>query len=556
MRTHASALSALCTLLLTLIAEAQPQPPPEQPPPPEEPPPEEPPQPQPPAEPPQVPVPAPAPPPAPEQVEGLPPPPPPPPAVFPSQLEEDEAPLAGIHGTRPYLRTKDDVFRLYPGGWLATDFYWPPGAPDLPAEADGSALEPSFAVRRVRLELSGEIVRRIYFTLGAELGGGRIGDTPYVGDTTTRFAMATAHDGRITPAEVSVTYSFRDWLNFTAGLFNVPFSLDNRTREQRTPFMERNIVIRGLVVPYEKDLGLTIWGEFLDKRTLAYEVGVFAGDGPQRPFVDARPDVVGRVFVRPLTSVGDNVFFEQAQIGVSARYGERDQDLVGYDYPAIATNQGFVMWQPGYVDSLGRITHVIPSGAQRSIGGELRLPFRVPSGAVFDVRGEGYYLANNTREAVDPFTLTNTERLGRVKAGGWYASVSWWACCTDQLVTGEPGVYRPYTVDLEQDAPVLRGLEILAMAGGIHGNSSGATREGSVPDANTPNADITIYQIGAGVQFWYSENFRATVNYMLYFAPDSGDRTQNQAIVPDNLPAVGGDKHLHHELGLRLAAAF
>jgi hypothetical protein len=441
---------------------------------------------------------------------------------------------------------------------MATDFYWAPDAPDLDADQGAAQLDPYLAVRRARLELSGELFQRLSFTLGVELGGGRIGDTPYVGDATPRSAMASAHDGEIRPAQVSVNYAFRRWLNFTVGQFNAPFSMSNRTHETVTPFMERSIAIRGFVVPNEKELGLSVWGE-LDERLFAYELGVFSGDGPSEPAVDARPDVMGRLFARPLATMGDSVFFEQAQIGVSLRHGEKDQDRVAYDYPGIATNHGFVMWQPGYVDSLGRVTHITPSGAQNAIGGELRLPFQVPSGAVFDIRGEAYYLENNTREAVDGFELTNTERFGRVKGVGWYATVSWWACCSDQLVSGEPGVYRPATVDLADDSPTLRGLEVLLTAGGVAANYSGATREDSQPDANTPNSDITLYQFGGGIQFWYAKNFRVLLNYMLYFAPDSGDPAQNQAIVPDNLfieDGARGGGHIHHELGTRLSVSF
>jgi hypothetical protein len=220
----------------------------------------------------------------------------------------------------------------------------------------------------------------------------------------------------------------------------------------------------------------------------------------------------------------------------------------------MATEQGFVMWQPGYVDSFDRVTHVIPSGAQNAIGGELRLPFSPPTGAVFDVRGEAYYLANNTREAVDGFELTNTERFGRMKGVSWYAMISFWGCCTDQLVSAEPGITRPVTVELGEDTPVKRGINVAAMGGGIHANYSGATRVESQPDANTPSSDITIYQVGGIVQYWYSWNFRAALEYMAYIAPKSGDVAQNQAVVPHNL--IGENKHVHHELGLRLAVTF
>lgn len=593
MRTHVSALTALCALLIPVAASAQPLPePPDTPPQPEAP--EEPAKPVEgestgPAEPatpadaepgpgdtaagssstgsdsvtadamltapPLMPSGEPAP------TTNLPPIPMPPPAIFPSQLEdEDSAPvLAGIHGGRVFLRDGNDNFRFYPGLRLRTDFYSAPGAPDLPATDGGSALNPYLAVRRVRLEMSGEILERLAFTGGFELGGGRIGDQTYLGDGTSRFAMASAHDGVVRPAEVTVSYRLRKWLNFTVGQSNAPMSMANRTREYATPFMERNMAIRGFVVPNEKELGLTVWGDVLDDRMLSYEVGIYSGDGPNHPAVDGRPDLIGRIFARPLASLGDGTFTKLAQIGISARHGERDQAYVDYDYPGIATGHGFVLWQPGYVDSLDRVTHVLPSGAQNAIGGELRLPFRMPTGSVIELRGEAYYVANNTREAIDGYQQTNTERFGRVKGLGWYGMISWWACGLDQLVSGEPGITRPVSVDLDKEAPVLRGLEISAIASGIAANYSGATRLESTADTNTPDKNIALYQFGATVQYWYSWNFRAAINYMVYLAPDSGDSARNQAIVPDNLSIVDGargDGHLHHELGTRLAVSF
>lgn len=576
MRTRVSVLSAVATLLTAwpLLAQPEPPPDPETPETPEE-------APEPPPEPPPEPVPPPLPEPGPDApvdawqppklppghppvapapvTEGLPPPPLAPPAIFPSQLEgeTDQESLAGIHGGRVFIRDAHDNFRLYPGVRLRTDFYAAPGS-DLTLPQGGHNLHPQVAIRRLRLEMSGEIIERLAFTAGIELGGRRIGEGANAFATDGRFAMATSHDGEVRPAEATVSYRLRDWLSFTLGLQNVPFSMENRTREYALTFMERNMAIRGFAVPYDKELGLTAWGELFGERTLNYEIGVFTGDGPMRPAVDARPDFAGRIFARPLTGAGDALFFKLAQVGVSARHGERDQNYVDYDYPSVATNQGWVLWQPGYVDSLDRRTRIIPSGAQNSIGGELRLPFELPTGAVIELRGEAYYVANNTREAVVGFEQTNTERFGRMKGVGWYAEINWWACCTDQLVNGEPGMWRPVHADLDRDEPIKKGLEVSALVAGIAANYDGATRLDSPRDPNTPSANLAAYQFGGAVQYWFNWNFRAAFNYMAYFAPDSGDPTKNQVVVPDNLPtdAGPGDGNVHHEIGTRVAVTF
>ena len=255
-----------------------------------------------------------------------------------------------------FIRSADDTFRLYPGVRLRSDFYAAPGV-ELPLASGGENLNPRVAIRRVRLEMSGEIIERIGFTAGFELGGQRIGDRDFTANPANRFAMASAHDGTILPADVTVSYRFRKWLNFTLGQQNVPFSMENRTREYVTTFNERNLAIRGLVVPNEKELGLTVWGELFKHRLLAYEIGVFSGDGPRRPAVDANPDFSARIFARPLSTIDDGLFFRQAQIGISLRHGQRDQTYVDYDYPGdrdkprLCTVDPLLHRQPGSADA-------------------------------------------------------------------------------------------------------------------------------------------------------------------------------------------------------------
>lgn len=465
----------------------------------------------------------------------------------------------GMRGGMPYLSAFDDRLRIYPGARVRTDFTWSTVPDDLPPEVGSDAGEARLALRRLRLEMSGEFVKRVAFTVGAELGGERIGQTPYVGVATRRYNPADAHGGTILPAEVSLSYMPLTWLSFTVGQVNAPFSMSNRTREYATPYLERPMPIRGFAMPYNKALGAMVWGE-ADERVFAYEGGVFAG-GPNRPLVEGAWDAMGRVFARPFATLGDGVFFDLAQIGVSARYGEREPTSYVEDYPSIATGNGFVMWQPGYVDSLDRVTKVIPSGTQLAAGGELRLPFRSPTDAVFDIRGEAYYVRHDTREAITGFEATNNERLGRMEGVAWYGSIAWWACFIptfEQLVTGEPGITRPPSKDDERAPAFASALEASIIAGGIHASYDGAAREGSA-DGNAPADDITIYQFGGAVQYWLGSNLRLGVNYMAYLSPDSGDASITPVIVPDNLERTDGgtgDLNLQHEVSVRLGASF
>jgi hypothetical protein len=319
--------------------------------------------------------------------------------------------------------------------------------------------------------------------------------------------------------------------------------------------MERSLPIRGFVVPNAKEIGLYLWGDLNAEKNLSYELGAFIGDGPNRPQVDGYPDWIGRIFSRPFARGGEGTF-EKLQVGVSAQYGARDPKYVGYDYPAITTAQGWALWDPRYRDAQGRVVRVLPSGAQRRIGGELRLPIDR-----YELRSEAYFVLNGTREALEGRELSSTERLGRVSGVGWYVQLSMWPL-GDAFVNGDPGFSRPPRLDLTRDPPPdKRGLELVGIVAGVNADYDGASR-GGVYDANTPGAGvggaIAAYQIGLGANYWYSRYLRATVSYTAYGTPGSA-AGENLARVPGNLLAPGSaaaSSAWMHEVGARLAAAF
>jgi hypothetical protein len=475
-------------------------------------------------------------------------------------VPEDTTANVGVHGGLPYLRAFDDRVRLYPEAAVRLDATWAPKPDHLAPALGGDAAGARFVLRRLRLGMSGEIFRHVAFTAEVEMGGQRIGETLYAGPLTRRWAPADAHDGVLRPAEVSVSAMPWRALSFTVGQVAAPFSLANRTPEAAVTFNERPLAIRGFAVPNERALGAMAWGEVAE-RAFAYEVGVFSS-GTGQPVLSGNVDVMGRAFVRPFTRLGRGVFFELAQIGVSARMGFRDPSRDMGDVATLATGQGFVLWQPGYVDSLGRVTRVLPSGAQRAIGGELRLPVRTPTQAVFDLRAEAYLVRNDTREAVRGFEPTNTERLGRLSGASWYVSLDWWACFIpgfEQLVTGEPGMSRPKSLDDHRMSAPKSAFEASIIAGGIHASYDGATRWGSTENSAAPARAITVYQFGGAVQYLLGTNVRAALDYMAYVAPNSGDATVTTLLVPQNLPRTSGGPqrgHVAHELGLRIGAGF
>jgi hypothetical protein len=472
---------------------------------------------------------------------------PPPPVRAPAEV--------GLAGGLPFFRAFDDQLRLYPGAAVRVDGSWADAPDDLAPELGADEAGARLALRRVRLELSGEVARRVAFTAAMELGGGRVGQTPYVGAATPRWVPVDAHDGVIRPEEVSVSYTPARWLNFTVGQQYLPFSLENRTREEATTYLEKNVAIRGFAVPDDKAVGATIWGE-LEERAFAYELGAFAG-GFDRPLFDGSVDGVGRLFARPLAPLGESMTLDQLQIGASARIGVRDPEDYLDDYPTIASDRGYALWRPGFVDPTGRTTRVLPSGTQRAVGGELRVPALFADAIGLDLRGEAYFVQNDTREAIAGFEVTHTERLGVIEGVSWYANLDVWLDFIPGLgafVTGEPGMARPPSLD-DATLPALQSaLELSLLGGGIHASYDAASRLDSSPADNQPAGDIDVFTFGAALQYWYGANLRAAFNYVLYYAPESGDPSVTQVVVPDNLTVPAGDGHLHQEIGLRLAA--
>src|SRR5262249_5671409 len=157
------------------------------------------------------------------------------------------------------------------------------------------------------------------------------------------------------PTDAFVNFAPASWANVQVGQFYLPFTLENRISDNTMPFLERSLVVRNLGAPNTRDVGAMFWGEALDG-AIYYAAGIFDGDGPNRTNADNRFDFAGHAFVRPFVHDGDGIG-ENLQVGLSARYGSRDKNLVGYDMPNLTTQAGFAYWKPTYKDSLGRTLH-------------------------------------------------------------------------------------------------------------------------------------------------------------------------------------------------------
>ncbi len=452
--------------------------------------------------------------------------PPPPQPVTPPAPPEGWA--AGYHNGNFYIRSPDDVFRLYVQGRVHADFYdaFGPGLNELPP---GGAPAHGFILRRARLELGGEFFQTWQWQVGAEFApsaatnvASNTAGAPSckVSATTSALTCApsesTVDAPTVSPAptDAFVNYAPSTGANVQVGQYYLPFTLENRISDNTTTFLERALVVRTIGAPTQRDIGAMFWGESPD-RVVYYTAGVFNGDGPNRPNVDNRFDFAGRAVLRPLANATTS-FTKWAEIGASVHAGSRDPTKVGYDLPSLTTSQGYAFWKPTYTDSYGRLVHILPSEAQEAFAADLYVPV-----GKLDVTAEFVYSNYHTREAIDGLQLSPfTERLGGLSGWGYYAQLSYWLI-GDQEILGYPsyGRYPILHLDLTKaQQPPQHGLQVAARIDQLGLTYKGSSRGGS-DDPKTPSGDINVTSVTLGVNYWATRHLRVSVNYGYYALP-------------------------------------
>jgi phosphate-selective porin len=432
---------------------------------------------------------------------------------------------SGYHNGSFYVRSPDDIFRLYVQGRVHVDYY-DAFASNLGSLAPGVGPNQGFELRRARLELAGEFFQTWQWQVGAEFAPSA--DNNVAANTAslackvngkTSFETCSPQLNAVdaatvapAPTDAFINYAASPWVNVQVGQYYLPFTMENRIIDNTTAFLERALVVRSIGAPLQRDIGAMAWGESPD-RLFYYAAGVFNGDGPNRPNVDTRYDFAGRVVARPFARATSTPA-KWAELGVSLHEGSRDPSRVGYDMPALTTAEGFAFWKPTYTDSFGRLTHVLPSGAQQAFGADLYLPI-----GNFDVTGEFVYASYHTREAVDGMQISPfTERLGSLEGWGLYAQVGYWII-GDHDIIGYPSYGRPIHVDLAQpQQPARHGLQVVARVDELALKYEGASRGGAL-NPKTPDGDVDVTSFMLGVNYWATRHLRVGVNYGYYALP-------------------------------------
>jgi hypothetical protein len=333
--------------------------------------------------------------------------------------------------------------------------------------------------------------------------------------------------------------------------------------------MERSLAVRAVGIPTNKEIGAMFWGETED-RLFYYSIGPYMGDGQNRPNVDSRFDIFGRTFVHPLATIGlpKDQPLRDFQVGVSGHYGSRDKNWVFYDYPSLTTQGGYTFFSTTYTGVNGP-THIIPSGDQLAFAGELRLPV-----SRFDLTAELVYIRNNTREILEGYEPTNSERFGRISGTSYYAMVGYWVF-GKRDINGVPGYGNPPRLDWSANDPVIpdTALQILGKWEQVHLAYASASRGAlGVVDTKGVDGDIIANALSFGANYWATKHVRLSLNYVLSMFPNSGptspsatggpvQTTANRAQAPGNTLGKGIDDgardnaHSLHELLARFAIA-
>jgi hypothetical protein len=167
----------------------------------------------------------------PETFELPPPPPPdpPPPILLAPSASE---PALGF-SDRPYVRTAGGDITLYPSVLLQVD-----GVAFTRQTPKSGAF-----LRRARVGMAGWIGRAFYFDLAVETA-------PAPPDlTAVAPSVVPAADAYLALAPAG------DLFILQVGQFDIPFTLENRTRDAYTDFIERAMVARSLGAPRNKEVG-------------------------------------------------------------------------------------------------------------------------------------------------------------------------------------------------------------------------------------------------------------------------------------------------------------
>ena len=344
-------------------------------------------------------------------------------------------------------------------------------------------------IRRARVELRGWVGDTFAFVLGGDFA-----PPPPAGAEVAPSVLPAADD--------FLAYApLGDALILQAGQFDVPFTLENRTSDADTDFIERAMTARTLGAPRNKDVGAMAHGLLGDGR-LYYAAGLFNGEGPGFRNLDNQADAIGRLVWAPLAA-GDGPW-RRLSIGGSAWRGNH---VLGPETPVQATPGGVAFFHATWPLGPG-----LPGGAVHEQGrtqafaGELNVPLGERLGLRGEVVWKKQTLVDGTLDATG-FVPVGAATLDGIAA---YGEVWFWVVGDPHLhpVPGQELPRRPTPAP----EPALRDALMVALRGEVlkEDLTSQASMLGDPAIATTRVVSGT-----AGVNYWRGRFVRVSANYVL-----------------------------------------
>lgn len=382
-------------------------------------------------------------------------------------------PVAGVAGGRAFLRSPDNEIVLMPAFRLQM------GAGVFPrGEPKGG-----FFLRRARVEVAGWLGPAFYFNVGGDFAGTTSGTVQLPGDAYVAFA----------PLD--------DLFIVQAGQFDAPFTLENRTLDPYTPFVERSLAVRSVAAPRNKEVGFMVHGADA-ARSIYYSGGVFNGDGPGLRNPDNQVDLIGRVVLSPLARTSFDAL-RAVSLGGSAWYG---QHLSGQPFLRQTTPGGFVLFDPRWTTGQGAQTtlELRERGKMLAFGGELSLPL----GHVFGIRAEGVFKQQDLGE--DNVADGTTAGRAKLKALGGYVDAWVWVLGDDRQLP-RPGYQLPVRLSRVAEPSHQHALQLIVRGELLKEDLT--STQSVLGDPNLATTRITSGSLGAS--YWYGRRVRASMNYVL-----------------------------------------
>jgi len=467
-------------------------------------------------------------------------------------LGPDGGPLAGYSDKQFFLRDAGDDFVLIPKGRVQLDYYLFPSRGDLPAgvlansSADPRPKDVLF-IRRARLGMAGTVAKILDYRVEAE------------------FASLATPGQYATLADASIVLDTNPYVQFEAGQFYAPFTLENATSENYTDFTEKALITR-FAVPTSRETGGQLLGEAPHK-IVRYWIGIFEGDGQNFKSIDNKPAVIGRAVVAPFAAMPDHPkWMEDVWIGGSFWYKNAVNEggaaapstsgATAGDLSSVTTQGGWSVFSSNYSNGVtgGNAvrSHLAPDGVTSKFAFELNVPVMYRVG----LRGEYVSESIDFREYNDVSSAGTVTRAtgaaGNLSGSGGYVEVYGWL--GREISVDRPGVYQiPHWRGYQPPPPP--GWALMFAAKYEHlgfdvtrlpqtTNASGKV----VADAAVGHYALDVLELGASL--YYTRHARFSINYVLNYIGGG-----------DGQPSTALGKNLffrtaEHELLLRWAVSF